>query len=235
MTELRCLMAQRTKLPPATAVAASTDDFVRAVPAAPVRVRRRPVLIVVSVASLLLGAFGGVWLWTSATSRVEVIATRTTIERGTVITAADLVTVRMGVDPAVQTVPAADAATVVGKRAALDIAAGGLVTRASITDAVVPPKGFTVVGLALGRGLLPATPLKVGDAVRIVQTPGAAASGQPVSGPVATIGATVVSVSKSTDNQAALVDVLVAQDAAADLAARASAGKVALVLDSRER
>ena len=131
--------------------------------------------------------------------------------------------------------PAADAATVVGKRAALDIAAGGLVTRASITDAVVPPKGFTVVGLALGRGLLPATALKVGDAVRIVQTPGAAASGQPVSGPVATIGATVVSVSKSTDNQAVLVDVLVAQDAAADLAARASAGKVALVLDSRER
>lgn len=228
-------MAQQTKVPRATASAPSVDDGLRVAPAAPVRVRRRPVLIVVSIAALLFGAFGAVWLWTSATSRVEVIAARTTIARGATITAADLVTVRMGVDPAVQVVPASEAAAVVGRRAALDIAAGGLVTRASVTDAVVPPRGFTVVGLALGRGLLPATPLKAGDAVRVVQTPGTVASGQAVSGPVLTISATVVSVSKSTDNQATLVDVEVAEDVAADLAARAAAGKVALVLDSRER
>ena len=228
-------MTQHVKTPAAASRPLLTQDAVAQAPAAPVRVRRRPMLIVASAAALMMGALGSVWLWTSATSRVEVIATRTTIARGATIAAADLVTVRMGVDPAVQVVPAGDAASLIGKRAALDIAAGGLVTRASVTDAVLPPKGSTVVGLALGRGLLPATPLKAGDAVRIVQTPGAAALPTQDTAPVVTIPATVVSLSRTTDNQATLVDVLVRDDAAADLAARASAGKVALVLDSRER
>jgi len=228
-------MSQRVKSPTVATRPLTIEDAVAPAPAAPVRVRRRPMLIVASAAALLLGALASVWLWTSATSRVEVIATRTTIARGATITAADLVTVRMGVDPAVQVVPASDAASIVGKRAALDIAAGGLVTRASVTDSMLPPKGSTVVGLALGRGMLPATPLKAGDAVRIVQTPGTAAAPTTDGTPVATIPATVVSLSRTSDNQATLVDVLVRQDAAADLAARASAGKVALVLDSRER
>ena len=50
-----------------------------------------------------------------------------------------------------------------------------------------------------------------------------------------TVVATVVAVSRSEDGQFALVDLLVSSDAAPDLAARAATGKVAVVLDSRER
>lgn len=228
-------MTQRTTTIIPTPAPGRSLDTASPAAASPVRVRRRPVLIVASAAALLLGGLAAVWLWTSATSRVEVLAARTTIERGAVITAADVVTVRMGVDPAVQVVPASDEASVIGQRAALDIAAGGLVTRTSVTDVAVPPKGSTIVGLSLSRGLLPATPLHAGDAVRIVQTPDTITTGKSTSGPVITIPATVSSVAPSPDGQATLVDVLVTQDAAANLAARAAAGKVALVLDSRER
>ena len=50
-----------------------------------------------------------------------------------------------------------------------------------------------------------------------------------------TIAAKVVAVTRSQDGQFALVDLLVSADAAPDLAARAATGKVAVVLDSRER
>jgi SAF domain len=201
-------------------------------PARPVRVRRRPAVIFGSVAALLMGAVAGVWLWLSSTSAVEVVAARTTVARGAIISAADLVTVRIGVDPAVQAIPASQAASLVGKRAALDISAGGLVTRADVADQVVPGKGMTLVGLSLGVGLLPSSPLRNGDQVRIVRAPAGqeAATGTPV-----VIAATVVAASQTRDGQATLVDVLVPSADAPGLAAEASAGKVALVLDSRER
>lgn len=199
----------------------------------PVRTRRRPVLIILSVAALLLSALGGVWLWTAATSSVEVVVARTTVPRGTVITAGDVMIARVSLDPSVASVPASQASAVVGKRAALDIAAGGLLTPAVIADETVPAKGQTVVGLALGNGMLPAIPLRTGDDVRVVQTPGAQGQVGDVS-PV-TVPATVVAVTRSEDGQYTLVDLLVSADAAPDLAARAATGKVAVVLDSRER
>ena len=48
----------------------------------PVKTRRRPVLIIASVAALLLSALGGVWLWTAATSSVEVVVAKAAVPRG---------------------------------------------------------------------------------------------------------------------------------------------------------
>jgi len=140
---------------------------------------------------------------------------------------------RVSLDPAVASIPASEVSTVVGRRAALDISAGGLLTPDAIAPETVPAKGETVVGLSLVDGMLPAIPLKTGDDVRVVQTPGAQGQVGEVS-PV-TIAAKVVAVTRSQDGQFALVDLLVSADAAPDLAARAATGKVAVVLDSRER
>ena len=201
-------------------------------PVVPIKVRRRPAFLIGSVGALLLGSLAGAWLWVSATSTVEVIAARSTVPRGSVIAATDLVTVRIGVDPAVHAIPADQAPALVGKRAALDISAGGLVTPEVVADRVVPPKGQTMVGLLLGNGLLPSSALQAGDQVRIVQAP--STPDQATTSPAA-IAATVVSVARTSDGQAALVDVLVPSQDAAGLAAQAAASKVALVLDSRER
>lgn len=216
-------------LAPETAMAASQAS----VALGPVKTRRRPVMIIASLASLLLAALGGVWLWSSATASVEVIVAKTTVPRGAVIASADVAIARISLDPAVTAIPASQLSTVVGKRAALDIAAGGLLTPADIASETVPAKGKTVVGLSLGNGMLPATFLQAGDQVRVVQTPGA--QGQVGDGPPVTITATVVAVRPSSDGLSTLVDLLVSSDAAPDLAARAATGKVAVVLDSRER
>ncbi len=199
----------------------------------PMRTRRRPFLIIASVAALLLAALGSVWLWSSATSTVEVLVARATVPRGAVITASDVAVAQVSLDPSVASIPAGQLSSVVGKRAALDIAAGGLITPADLAAEAMPAAGKTVVGLSLANGMLPATPLQAGDHVRVVQTPGA--QGQLGDLPPVTISATVVAVSRSSDGQASLVDLLVSADAAPDLAARAATGKVAVVLDSRER
>ena len=204
-----------------------------AVVAAPVKVRRRPAFMVASVASLLLGGLLGAFLWVAATTSVDVVVARNTIERGRLITAADLTTVRIGVDPAVRVVPSSQLPTLVGKRAVLDIAAGTPLAAAQFADQVVPGEGQSVVGLSLASGFLPSIPLKAGDKVRVVQQPVTMAGQQ--AGVPSTISASVVGVSKSVDGRATLVDVAVSADAAPGLAAQTSSGKIVLVLDSRDR
>ncbi len=96
--------------------------------AAPPRLRRRPVALVVSVATVVLGSMVGLWLWSTAGHTTEVLAVRTLVHRGEVIDRDDLMVVRVSLDPAVKTVPAAQADAVAGQRAALDLSAGGLLT-----------------------------------------------------------------------------------------------------------
>jgi len=200
----------------------------------PPRLRRRPALVAASVAAICLGAILAVWAYTGASTSQDVLAVRTTVHRGELITRDDLMTAQIGVDPALKPLPASAAEAVVGKRAAMDLAAGGLVTADDVTSAVIPAKGMSVVGVSLPPALMPAANLQSGDQVRIVATPGAqgdvAAGTSPTS-----IGATVVGVRGVGDSGQIVVDVSVPHDQAAELAARAATGKVALVLDSRER
>lgn len=198
----------------------------------PPKLRRRPVALLVSVATIVLGSLVGLWLWTAAGHTTEVLAVRTLVHRGEVIDRDDLMVVRVGLDPAVKTVPAAQANAIAGQRAALDLAPGGLLTGDALAALVVPAKGTSVVGIGLAPGMLPAEPIAPGDAVRVVQTPGPQGE---VAGTPVTIPATVVGVHPAEAGDQTIVDVLVPAEAAPDLAARAATGKVALVLDSRER
>lgn len=198
----------------------------------PPKLRRRPVALVLSVATIVLGSVVGLWIWSTAGSTSEVLAVRTLVHRGEVIDRDDLMVVRVGLDPAVKTVPANRLAEVAGKRAALDLAAGGLVTPADVASVVLPGRGTSVVGIGLQAGMLPAEPLNPGDMVRVVQTPGPQGE---LGGTPVTIPATVVGVHSSDTAGHSIVDVLVPADVAADLAARAATGRVAVVLDSRER
>ena len=154
---------------------------------------------------------------------------RTTIQRGALISRDDLVTVRIGVDPALNPIPAAQLDGVVGQRAAMDLPAGGLVTQGSIAATVVPAQDM-FVGVAVPAALLPGE-LRAGDQVRVA-TPGQQGE---VDGEQRSITATVVGVYPDADSGQTVVSVQVPYDQAAELAARAATGKVAVVLDSRER
>jgi len=141
--------------------------------------------------------------------------------------------VQVGLDPALTPVPAGDMPSVVGQRAAVDIAAGTLVTREQVTTMVLPPAGSSIVGVAVPPGLLPGEPLVAGDRIRVVATPGA--QGAFTNEPPVTIPAVVVGIHPQVDTGVSVVSVQVPQDRAAELAARAATGNVAVVLDSRER
>jgi hypothetical protein len=158
----------------------------------PPRLRRRPALVAASVAAICLGALLAVWAYTGASTSQNVLAVRTTVHRGELITAED------------------------------------------VTSAGIPAKGMSLVGVSLPPALLPAAQLQSGDQVRIVATPGAQGDLATGTSPTS-IGATVVGVRGAGDNGQIVVDVSVPYDQAAELAARAATGKIALVLDSRER
>lgn len=200
--------------------------------APPPKLRRRPVLIAASVAAICLGALASLWAYQSNSDSRSVLAVRHTVERGGVITADDLMTVNISVDPALKPLSGNDASSVVGKHAALDMAAGGVVTQDQVTDQALPTKGSSVVGVALTPGMLPADQIRVGDKIRVVVTPGQ--QGEISAGEPDATDAVVVGVAKDETTGNAIVNVQVPSTDGPKLAARAATGKVAIVLDSQE-
>ena len=203
----------------------------------PPKPRRRWGLVAAAVLVVALGALGNVWLLQSSTDAVQVVAARTAIERGQVLTAEQLMSVSVSADPAVRTVPAGDMSSLVGQRAAVDVAAGTLLTEASTTVENVPGEGFSLVGVALSPAMLPGEPLVAGDRVRVVATLGPQQDAATATDPVA-LDAVVVSSQAGLDSVGqgqTILTVQVPDGDAPALAAMAATGRVAVVLDSRDR
>jgi SAF domain len=217
--------------PPPTTTSPRTDPTGVA---APPKLRRRPLLALAGCALVVMGALLAVWVYLSNTDAVSVIAVRDTVPRGQTITAADLMTVQVTPDPALQIVPAADLDLFVGQCAARDLSAGALLTPNAAAAQVVPGAGESVVGLALSPELMPGESLLVGDRVRVVATPGQAGDPAAFEAADTVFGAEVVGVRTSVESALTVVSVLVSEQDAAPISQWASAGRAALVLDSRE-
>lgn len=194
------------------------------------KLQRSPLLMVIGVLVLAGGALFGWFMWSTGSTAAEVVAARVDVQRGQVITAQDLTTVRVTLDPSLRTVRGTDLASLVGKRAAADLSSGTLVSPDEVTDVLLPPTGMSVVSVPIDAGLVPSVPIRAGDTVRLVQTP---ATGGELAATPLSVTAEVVSL--TVDDPTTVVDVLVSADRADDLAALAATGRVALVLDSRAR
>ncbi len=201
--------------------------------APPPKLRRRPVLIAASVAAICLGALASVYAYTSMSTAHEVLGVRQTVERGDTITREDLMVVQISVDPALQPLSATEIDSVVGKVAAMDMPAGGVVTSEQIAATAIPAEGQSIVGISLSAAMLPAGQLKVGDPVRVVTTPGQ--QGEITDEEPDAIDATVVGIAQEETTGNTIVNVQVPYADAPAVAARAATGKVAVVLDSRKR
>lgn len=197
------------------------------------RRRRRPWVFALCAALVAAGALGTAFAFTSVNDTQEVLVVSRDIERGETIEAGDLSVVRVSVDPALTPVAGSHKAELEGRRAAVDLWAGTLLTEQAVTDSLVPGEGESLVGISLTPAQMPSEPLYSGDAVRIVTTPGD--QGEVTDEPPVTIEAIVVGVSRVKETGETVVDVSVPEQRAADLAARAATGRVALVLDARER
>lgn len=135
----------------------------------PVRARRNPRWIAAGVLAMCLGGLGSGVLYTSVTDARSVLRANRTIFRGEVIQATDLGVVSLGSAVGVQTVPADDAATLVGKTALTDLPDGSLIPPQSIGEAELPA-GTVRLGLNLAPGRLPVSALPPGTSVLLVTT-----------------------------------------------------------------
>lgn len=202
----------------------------RPVAAGRTKLQRSPLLIVFGLLVLAAGGVFGWFMWVTTSTASEVVAARVDVQRGQLITVEDLTTVRVTLDPSLRTVPGANLKTLVGQRAATDLAAGTLISPNQISDGLLPPQGMSVVAVPVPAGLVPTVPIHAGDTVRLVQTPEPAGS---VTGKPLTITAEVVDVTEG--DQDTIVNVLVPAASASGLAELAATGRVALVLDSAAR
>ncbi|NHC25412.1 hypothetical protein G6553_19825 [Nocardioides sp. IC4_145] len=199
----------------------------------PLRRRRRRWVLALCAALVAAGGLGTAFAFTSVNDTQEVLVVSNDIKRGETIEAGDLAVVRVSVDPALTPVPGSQKAELEGSRAAVDLWAGTLLTAQAVTDNLVPGEGESLVGISLTPAQMPSEPLYGGDVVRIVTTPGD--QGEITDREPVTIEATVVGVNRVEETGETVVDVSVPEAEAAELAARAATGRVALVLDARER
>lgn len=196
----------------------------------PPKLRRRPMLIAVSVLLTAIGALLGAWLLTGLSGTDSYIAVRSDIERGDQIKESDLVRTQLRADDAIAPLLWDEQRAAVGQYAAVDMAEGSLVTRDSVKAENVPKGGDTTVGLSLVPGQTVSGDLKTGSPVWVVLVPASSDVGTEPD----TISGTVARAEMSSDETSKLVDVIVADDDAPAVAAAGSRQEASVVLRSTE-
>jgi hypothetical protein len=222
--------------PPRTGAAPSPAE-VHGLPRAPVlpppRRRRRPALMALAVSMVVLGALGATYLATSLGQTSPVIAIAREVPWGQPLTAADLVEARISADPALEPIPYVDRDQVIGLVAATALKPGSLLTRDALTDQRLPAPGQQLIGVGVSPVQLPTTPLRPGADVLLV--PVAAGSAPATTeGAASVVEATVVQTGAPGTDGLRVVDVVVDAADGPDVAARAAAGLIAIVVVAGE-
>lgn len=203
--------------------------------AAPLRGRRRPVMLAIGgtiVAVSIVGSYGVV---SSLRSTQEVVVLAKDISQGKTIEASDLTTVKINTDAGLQVVLSTSRDQIIGRTVTSNQKAGSLLNPTELTAAVIPPKTKSVVGITLTPDKMPGIPLEIGDIIRIVDTP-REQEPSPATAPISTNAQIVaITTADSAAGAQATIDVLVPEAEASWVAARAATHRVAVVLDTRER
>jgi hypothetical protein len=165
----------------------------------------------VSVPRVLLGAvlvlgfaLAGAVVANRVDTRVPVLAAAHDISAGQTITDADLTVVRVAAEAGVATLPATQRAGVVGRTAAMPLAAGTLLQSAQLGDVAWPPAGQAVIAVGVKPGHAPAGLAAGAHCTVLIVPPSGAAPGN-TSGSSSTgsavvqADATVVSVHSAAD------------------------------------
>ncbi|MGW6557617.1 SAF domain-containing protein [Streptomyces hydrogenans] len=188
-----------------------------------------------AVALIAAGGSGGFLAFQATGERTPVLAVARSVQAGDVIKDADLVEAQVQLDPALKPVLAAERDKVVGKRAAVALTPGSLLTEGQATSRTLVKAGERLVGIGLKASQMPATRLSPGDKVLVVSTPseGQLAGGDGKRPAPVEIAARIVKVGeKQATTGDTVVDVAVPSQFGPELAAQAATGDVALVVDS---
>lgn len=207
----------------------------------PSRAQRRRAIsrLVWSLAFAVVGGVVFVGLYASAGSRHPVLAMSSSVPQGARISASDLRLVRVADDPGLSPIPSSQEDSVIGRRAAVTLVPGTLLTPADLSSSPLLGAGEASVGLDLKPGQFPAG-LAPGESVVVIQTqaqaqaqapPASGTPGSPTNANVLVDRATVISVtppnpsSGTSDEQVTLA---LPADLATEVVSAASAGQIAL-------
>ncbi|MER7330782.1 MULTISPECIES: SAF domain-containing protein [unclassified Micromonospora] len=133
--------------------------------------RMRPGLLGLAVLLIALGGLGAAFAVTSVRATGSYLAVARPVEVGRQISADDLMPVQVAGGQGLSPVPAARLDEVLGKRAAVSLAPGTLLTMAQLTDDPLLGPGQQQLALGLGPAEVPARELHPGDKVLLVSTP----------------------------------------------------------------
>ena len=195
--------------------------------------RRNPKWIALGVIAVCLGGLLSYVIYARVATESAVVAMAATVYRGEVIEAGDLTAITLSGDPTLPTVPADQAVSLVGQRAAYDLVDGSLVAPSAVTSAALPAAQRAVVGMKLAGGRAPADFLVPGAPIRLVALPPADA--QPgVADPYAgkTFAARAVSSQPGPDAGSLFVDVDVPAAQAPTIALLAAQDRLSVVRDA---
>jgi hypothetical protein len=221
----------KTGAPPSSA---GVNGLSRAPVLPPPRHRRRPALLALAVTMVILGALGAAYLATSLGQTSPVIAIAREVPWGQTLTAADLVQARIPADPALEPIPYGDRDQVIGLIAATTLTPGSLLTRDALTNQRLPAPGQQLVGVGVSAVRLPTTALRPGDDVLLVPVTAGSAPAATEGGAPSAVKATVVQSGPPGTDGLRVVDVLVDAADGPDVAARAAAGLIAIVVVAGE-
>lgn len=197
----------------------------------PPSARRNHTRMAVGAAIIAVSVLGVVALYGSASDRVEVVAVRQPVAAGQQIAAEDLTVVAISSDAKLATIPATRRESLVGKTASAALAPGSLLVDGQVNDGSRIPAGMALVGATLKPGQFP-TGLQPGDAVLIVESPLATATGDPAS-PVEHGRSTVVDLEAVEDAASSIsMSLLVPEDAASAVSTAGAAGRLSVVVVS---
>jgi hypothetical protein len=205
--------------------------------------QRRPAWIAAGVALVALAVLLNVYLFTTAGHRVSVVRVARDVPIGQQLVRADVDTSSVVVGPGVQVIPARQLGEVIGRRAAVDLRSGTLLTASQVTTQLSPQPGQALVTVAVKPGQLPSGGLAPGSRLRVVSTPGSqtssdggggtAPSGPGSQPPVKDVRAVVDAVGGPATDGTMTVSLLVADADANAVAREASTNQIALVITAR--
>lgn len=218
--------------------------------------RRRSRLLIGSIAVLLACTALFVSAYERAGRQMEVLAVVKAVAQGGTIEASDIAVARMSASGAIVPIPASEMAAVVGRRAAVALVRGGILTTSDLARSSTIPAGDAVVGIAAKSSQLPSEGIAPGETVDVVLTgvpgspaltpgssavpsngsPGLGAGSQPLplAGTVLVPNALVTGVASmgAAGTDETNVSLLVPLNVAPVIATASAAGQVALIVVS---
>ncbi|KUN37267.1 SAF domain-containing protein [Streptomyces olivochromogenes] len=206
-------------------------------PVAPPRVsarRRRPGMIALSLALIAAGGASVAVLLLQVGHRTQVVTVVRDVQVGQVLTEQDLGQASISLDPAVKTVKADDLGSVVGKRAAVELKPGSLLTPSQVTKDSLVKAGEQLVPIGLKPEQVPATELVPGQKVQLVHVPAQGETAKASGIPPESIAGRVVKASKAAPGTGiVVVDVATSANDGPTVASWVSSSTLRLVLDAQ--